>query len=92
MQMKCEQVINFFREFGFVTTLRNYPYKKGQKVLINRTHKAMVAAVFPATQENIELFAKFSSFKSSEEWIQKAKALNQGRLPKYLVLVVRREK
>ena len=88
MQMKCKQVLDFFLTRGFVATMRDYPYKKGQRIRINMKYRAEVSNVFDATEKAIKHFTNLSSFSTAEDWIKKAKELH-GKMPKYIVLVRR---
>ena len=90
MQMKCKQVLEYFLKWGFVATMRNYQYREGQRILVNRKFRAEVINVFDATEEAIKLFADFSSFSTAEDWIKKAKELH-GKMPKYIVVIRRVE-
>ncbi|MCD6484832.1 MAG: hypothetical protein J7L47_06955 [Candidatus Odinarchaeota archaeon] len=86
MQMRCKQVLNFFLEKGVIATLRSYPYRAGQHIVINRKYKAIVQKVYPATPQNLITFLDYSSFKTVDEWMAKAKELH-GKMPRFLVLV-----
>jgi len=88
MQMRCKQVLEYFLKFGFVATMRDYPYKKGQKILVNRKYKAEVIDVFEVNKDSLDLFVDFSSFSNVKSWINKAKELH-GKMPRYIVVVRR---
>jgi len=84
---------------GVVATMRNGKYYMliGREIMVRDSRdiifaKAKIVAVF----ENLRIFRKllwkYSGFESLEEWEAKAKELNSGKLPKYIVLLKLTEK
>jgi len=92
MQMRNNQVLQHFITKGVIATMRNYPYREGQHIRINRKYSGKVVKVVQINGEKdkkIDNFVGISSFNTKEDWIKEAKRLNKGKLPKYIVFVIR---
>jgi len=91
MRITVDSVLKQFLERGIVATLRNYPYRSGQNIIINRKYRAKVSTVMLASTVAMNAFLHLSSFRSVDEWIRVAKEKHNGKFPKYLVIVTRRD-
>ena len=85
-----EKALNQFLSKGIVATLREYPYKSNQNIIINHKYKAKVKnAILKPTFATIEHSVRISGFSSCQEWLDVARRLHK-KLPRYLVIVERR--
>ena len=77
---------------GVLATMRNYPYRVGSVVKVYHrgryVGKAVVEDVVPVTEPNLRYLVGASGFDTIEEWVEEAKRLNKGRLPKYIVYII----
>jgi hypothetical protein len=88
MQFQNSKALSQLLTKGMVATLRNYPYKEKQLVIINKKFKAKITKVINEyTMTDVENYAVISGFSDNAEWIDAACELNEGQLPKYLVVV-----
>lgn len=76
---------------GFVATMRNRPRRVGEQLIVDvggiRRFWGYVVSCVRATQENIEKYVEYSGFSTSKEWIEAAKKLHKGRVPRYIVFL-----
>jgi len=76
---------------GVLATMRNFPYRVNSIVKIYHrgkyVGKAIVDDLVPVTNHNLEYFVGASGFESVKEWVDEARKLNKGRLPKYIVYI-----
>jgi hypothetical protein len=90
MQFKNKQALDQFLSCSRVATFRQYPYKAGQNIIINKRYRARVSKVLTQPSfTTIRRYTKISGFKTATEWITVAQELH-GEMPDYLVIVVSR--
>ena len=87
MQFKSERALNFLLTNGGVVTMRNYDYKVGRKVKINRKYNGWIIGKILNSRAIREECYDLSGFDTIEEWEQEAIKLH-GKLPKYIYIVV----
>lgn len=91
MRVDSEKAFRQLVKEGVLATMRDFPYKVGRVVKIYHRGRyvgwAIVEDVVPVTEPNLRYFVGASGFDSVEEWIEEAKKLNRGRLPKYIVYI-----
>ncbi len=94
MKFSDDKVLSFFLENEIVATMRNGKYNLllGKEIDVEDGSnkpigKAKVMAVFVNHPKFRKLLRKYSGFKTVEEWEETAKALNNGNLPRYIVLL-----
>lgn len=99
MRVDAEVPFRQLMRSGRLATLRNYPYKREQRVYVKHKGKVVGLAVveFVADYERWLLTAPtdklsevlaISGFSSFKEWEEEAKRLNKdGKVPKYLVII-----
>ena len=91
MRFDNRQILGQFLKDGAVATLRTYPYKVRQKVVINTKYKAEIYEVIRTpTIELLEKYVEISGFDSVGEWTKQAEGTHK-RIQKYLVIVRKRE-
>lgn len=96
MRFDVDEAWNQLVGKGEVATLREYPYKAGQRVLARHKPdyemKAVVySVIFEPSLRTLRRKAKISGFQTWQEWVEKAKSLNKGSMPSYLCTVRVRE-
>jgi hypothetical protein len=90
MRFDNGQALGQFLKEGAVATLRTYPYKARQNVIINKTWKAEIYEVFAnPTSEILDNYVQMSGFDSVGEWTKEAERLHK-RVPSFLVIVKKR--
>ena len=84
---------------GRLATLRNYPYKMGQRVQVRHRGRLVGLAVvefvadydrwlLTAPTSQLSEVLALSGFSSFKEWEEEAKRLNKdGKVPKYVVVI-----
>jgi len=99
MRVDAEVPFRQLMRSGRLATLRNYPYKRGQRIYVKHKGKVVGLAVveFVADYERWLLTAPtdklpevlaISGFSSFKEWEDEARRLNKDdRVPKYLVII-----
>ncbi len=91
MRVDSEKAFRQLVSEGILATMRNYPYRVGKVIRI--LHKgeyvgeAIIEDVVPVTKQNLKYLVGVSGFDSVEEWVEEAKKLNKGKLPKYIVYI-----
>ncbi|ADB57191.1 hypothetical protein [Archaeoglobus profundus] len=99
MRFRSLRAVSQLMRKGVVATMRNGKYHDliGREIVIRDSRnivfaKARVIAVFENLKVFRKLLWKYSGFESLEAWEEKARELNMGRLPKYIVLLKLTEK
>ena len=94
MKFAEQVVLHTLLTKGIVATMRNgrYNFHLGREVDIrdfkdNIVGKARIIAVFENYSIFRKLLLKYSGFKTVEEWEERARNLNNGKLPRYIVLL-----
>jgi hypothetical protein len=94
MKFSDDRVLSFFLEKKIVATMRNGKYGMlvGKEIDVEDysnkpVGKAKIMAVFVNCPKFRKLLRKYSGFETVEEWEETAKALNNGNLPRYIVLL-----
>ena len=89
------QVWKFFLEHGVLATLRRWCYERrlGKIIVVRHRSSRQIAVVkevifFPKPHE-LEPYVSISSFKSVEEWWDRALELHHGIKPTRLVVIER---
>lgn len=90
MRFNNEKALNQFLSKGLVATLREYPYKTGDNIIINHKYRAKIKnSILKPTYATIRHHVWISGFNSVQEWITIAMTLHK-KMPRYLVVVERR--
>ena len=69
--------------------MRSYRYKIGQVVKVNNKYRGVILAVLKNNEENRRLLVNCSGFDSVEEWLDTAKKLHRGKIPRFIILLQR---
>ncbi|ADB58657.1 hypothetical protein [Archaeoglobus profundus] len=99
MRFRSLRAISQLMGKGVVATMRNGKYHDliGREIVIRDSRnivfaKAKIVAVFENLKVFRKLLWKYSGFESLEEWEKRARDLNGGKLPRYIVLLKLTEK
>jgi len=97
MQFKSIKAWNQLKRFGLIATLRQFPYKVGQHIIATDGKEripAIVDAVVLRPLFDEEIWANFliSGFGSPDEWLTEALLLNHDKMPRFLVIVKKRDR
>jgi len=87
MRFKSQKALNQLLTHGIVATMRDYESLPQRHVIINGKHLGFLCTILPTTEENIRKYYKLSGFSTPEEWINEAKKLHHGKLPKYIFII-----
>ena len=82
---------------GVLATLRQYPYRVGQLVKVRHrgTYIGMAVVeyvgetgkVLLVSKDSVDRLVRLSGFNTLDEWLEEAKKLNKGLIPKYVVII-----
>ena len=90
MRVTLDNVIRVIQYHEKFATLRTYPYRPGQRVMVRHPSgrlKGVVELVIAnPKKEDLERFLEISGFENAEKWWKVATRLH-GRRPGYLVVV-----
>jgi len=92
MRLTHPKALEQFLKVGVLATMRNYPYESGKTIRVRTPggeYRARVIARREVTPEVVEAYVSFSGFGDANEWREAAAELHEGRLPRYVVLIVR---
>jgi len=91
MRVESGAALRHLVRHGYLATMRDYPYKPGRYVRVYHRGRyvctAIVGDVMPVTRQNLGYAVGASGFSSVEQWLEEARRLNRGRVPRYIVFI-----
>ena len=90
MRLTHPKAIRQFAEHGVLATLRTWPYREGQMVVVNmpkgKKRARVVKVIERPSFRDVREHASISGFDTADEWYSAALRLHKRR-PRYLVVI-----